>query len=164
MLVCCGVVSVPCSLAVTCWERADLLAVVCVVFTFLCCVTFPNVSWSTYEWRARLAPRNWFKPSSKIFLLTVPRRYFFCGLFLLCMSCVCHAFASVYCCHVMTCWEKADLLALVCDVYCVFVTFPCGIMGQVRYLIVSIPDLCHLSYFVQSLVFGKAWTDIFAGS
>ena len=29
---------------------------------------------------------------------------------------------------------------------CVFVTFPCGILGQVWYLIVSIPDLCHLSY------------------
>ena len=31
--------------------------------------------------------------------------------------------------------------------YCVFVTFPCGILGQVWYLIVSIPDLCCLSYF-----------------
>ena len=31
---------------------------------------------------------------------------------------------------------------------CVFVTYPCGIHGQVWYLIggVSIPDLCHLSY------------------
>ena len=29
----------------------------------------------------------------------------------------------------------------------VFVTFPCGILGQVWYLIVSFPDLCHLSYF-----------------
>ena len=29
---------------------------------------------------------------------------------------------------------------------CVFVTFPCGILGQVGYLIVSIPDLCRLSY------------------
>ena len=29
----------------------------------------------------------------------------------------------------------------------VFVTFPCGIPGQVWYLIVSIPDLCHLSNF-----------------
>ena len=29
---------------------------------------------------------------------------------------------------------------------CVFVTFQCGILGQVWYLIVSIPDLCHLSY------------------
>ena len=26
---------------------------------------------------------------------------------------------------------------------CVFVTFPCGIQGQVWYLIVSIPDLCY---------------------
>ena len=30
---------------------------------------------------------------------------------------------------------------------CVFVTFPCGVLGQVWYLIVSIPDLCLLSYF-----------------
>ena len=30
--VCCNVVSVLCSHMVTCWERADLLAVVCVVF------------------------------------------------------------------------------------------------------------------------------------
>ena len=30
--VCCNVMSVLCSLVVTCWERADLLAVVCVVF------------------------------------------------------------------------------------------------------------------------------------
>ena len=26
--------------------------------------------------------------------------------------------------------------------------FPIGILGQVWYLIISIPDLCHLSYFV----------------
>ena len=31
--------------------------------------------------------------------------------------------------------------------YCVFVTFSCGILGQMWYLIVSIPDLCHLPYF-----------------
>ena len=31
---------------------------------------------------------------------------------------------------------------------CIFVTFPCGILGQVWYLIVSIPDLCRISYFV----------------
>ena len=34
---------------------------------------------------------------------------------------------------------------------CVFVTFPCGIMGQGWYLIVSIPDLCRLSYFVVKI-------------
>ena len=32
------------------------------------------------------------------------------------MSCVCHAFASVHWCLVVTCWERADLLALVCNV------------------------------------------------
>ena len=63
------------------------------------------------------------------------------------MSCDCHAFTSVHRCLVVNSWERADLLALICDVYCGFVTFPCGILGQVWYLIVSIPDLCHLSYF-----------------
>ena len=51
------------------------------------------------------------------------------------MYCVCHAFMSVHCCLVITCWERADLLALVCDVYCDFVTFPFGILGLVWYLI-----------------------------
>ena len=32
----------------------------------------------------------------------------------------------------------------------IFVTFPCGIMGQVWYLIVSFPDLCRLFYFQDS--------------
>ena len=64
------------------------------------------------------------------------------------MSCVCPAFASVHCCLVVTCLERADLLALVCAVNCVFVTtFKCGILGQVWYLIVSFADLCHLYYF-----------------
>ena len=30
-----------------------------------------------------------------------------------------------------------------------FVTFPCGVLGQVWYLIVLFPDLCRLSYFVH---------------
>ena len=30
---------------------------------------------------------------------------------------------------------------------CVFATFPCGVLGQVWYLILSISDLCRLSYF-----------------
>ena len=93
--------------------------------------------------RVRLARRE----TSKIFLLTVPRRYFFCGSFVLFMTCVCHAFTSVHCCHVVTCRERVDLLALVCDVYCDFVTFAFGILGKVWYLIVSIPDLCCLFYF-----------------
>ena len=31
--------------------------------------------------------------------------------------------------------------------FIVFVTFPCGILVQVWFLIVSFPDLCCLSYF-----------------
>ena len=56
------------------------------------------------------------KPSGIIFLLTVPKQYLFCGSIVSFMSCVCHAFASVHCCLVITCWERADLLDLVCDV------------------------------------------------
>ena len=34
--VCRTVLSVPCSLVVTCWERADLLALLCVMFSCVC--------------------------------------------------------------------------------------------------------------------------------
>ena len=37
------------------------------------------------------------------------------------VSCVSHAFASIHCCLVVTCWERADLLALVGDVFVFFV-------------------------------------------
>ena len=66
------------------------------------------------------------------------------------MFCVSHAFTSVHCFLVVTCLERVDLLALVGDVYCIFVTFLCGVLGQVWYLIVSFPDLCHLYYFDNS--------------
>ena len=64
------------------------------------------------------------------------------------MFCVCHAFASVHCRLVVT--EGKGLTSwLLFVIFCViFCTFPFGIMGQVWYLIVSIPDYCCLSYFV----------------
>ena len=62
------------------------------------------------------------------------------------VSCVSHAYASVHYCLVVTYWERADLLALVGVVYCSFAAFPCGILGQVWYLIVSLPDLRRLFY------------------
>ena len=62
----------------------------------------------------------------------------------LCLSSV----MSVYCSLVVTCSERADLLALLYVMFsCAFVTFPYGVLCQVWYLIVSIPDLCLLSYF-----------------
>ena len=68
---------------------------------------------------------------------------------------VCHAFASVHCCLVVTWRDLANLLALVFDVNCDFVTVPFGILGQVRYLIVSIPDPCCLSNFYRYFHFLK---------
>ena len=63
------------------------------------------------------------------------------------MSCDCHAFVPVHCSVVVTCWERLTSWLLFAMFNCVFVTFPCGILGQVWYLIVSIPDLCSISYF-----------------
>ena len=62
---------------------------------------------------------------------------------------VCLVFLSVHCSLVVTCLERADLLALLYVMfYCVIITFPCGVLGQVWCLIVSIPDLCLLSYSI----------------
>ena len=45
-------------------------------------------------------------------------------MFLFCLVFAMSLCASVYMCFVVTYWERADLLALVCGVYCEFVTFP----------------------------------------
>ena len=52
----------------------------------------------------------------------------------------------VSCSLVVTRWERVDLLALLYVMFS-FVTFPFGVLGQVWYLIVLIPDLSLLSYF-----------------
>ena len=39
------------------------------------------------------------------------------------VSCVSHAFASVHCCLAVTCWERADLLALILDVFVFLLLF-----------------------------------------
>ena len=39
--------------------------------------------------------------------------------------------------------------SLVCEVFLCFVTFPCGVLRQVWYLIVSIPEVSLLTYFVH---------------
>ena len=64
------------------------------------------------------------------------------------LSCVCYAFARLF---IDAFWSAAGKGLTSCFSFvmsnCVFVTFPCGILGQVWYLIVSIPDLCPLSDF-----------------
>ena len=48
--------------------------------------------------------------------------------------------------NILTHRSKAALLLwIICVMFC-YVIFPYGILGQVWYLIVSIPDLYHLSY------------------
>ena len=45
------------------------------------------------------------------------------------------------------CFEKTDLLALLCVFFVCFVTFLYGVCGQVWHLIVLIPDLFVPLYF-----------------
>ena len=68
-------------------------------------------------------------------------------MFLFCLVFAMSLCASVYMCFVVTCRERADILARVWGVYYEFVTFPIGVLGRVWCLIVSIPDLCTLTYF-----------------
>ena len=106
------------------------------------------MSWSTSELRVRLAPLNRFKPSSKIFYWPFQGGTSFVDL--LC-------FCSVLCllCFVRVCLYvlRGHLLGkgwpLGSRLWCLLWVchFPIGILGQVWYLIVSIPDLCNLTYF-----------------
>ena len=71
-----------------------------------------------------MVPWNLFKPSSKIFLLMVPRRYFFCGSFMffsvLCLLCLC-----LFICALWSLAGKGltSWLSFVVS-KCKFVTFP----------------------------------------
>ena len=110
------------------------------------------MSWSTSELRVRLAPLNRFKPSSKIFYwpfqggTSFVDLLCFCSvLYLLCFVRVC---LYVLCGHLLgKGWPLGSrlwCLLWVCH-------FPIGILGQVWYLIVSIPDLCTLTYLERSV-------------
>ena len=59
---------------------------------------------------------------------------------------------SLLCCvvhYLQPCDHLVGNGCRVCDVSCVFVTFPYGAPGHVCYLIVSIPDLCLLLYLYE---------------
>ena len=66
------------------------------------------------------------------------------------LSCACNAFASVHCCFVVTCWERADLLALVRDVILYYCYFHMWYTGSG--VVLDCVDSCSLSlsYFNQS--------------
>ena len=86
---------------------------------------------------SRLAPWGWFGPSGGVFLLALPERCLFVdslsGFF---------CFLCFLVCSLLPCGR---LLVLVGDVYLFFVTFPCGILGHMWYLIVSFSEHCFLS-------------------
>ena len=56
--------------------------------------------------------------------------------------------------------EFKNLLDLCVMFSCVFSIFPCDVLGQVWYLTVLIPDLCHLIYFVDMLLCTTVRTEI----
>ena len=63
----------------------------------------------------------------------------------LCLLCLC---ARLFICALWSPAGKGLTCCLLFVVYtCEFVTFPFDILGNVWYLIVSIPDLCTLTYF-----------------
>ena len=113
-----------------------------------CFVTFPNVLRSTSESRVRLAPWNWFKPSSKIFYWPFQGGTSFVDLL-----CFCSVLCLLCFVRVCLCVLRGRLLGggwpLGSRLWCLLWVchFPIGILGQVWYLIVSIPDLCNLTYF-----------------
>ena len=106
------------------------------------------MSWSTSESRVRLAPWNWFKPSSKIFYWPFQGGTSFvdllCFCSVLCLLCFVRVCLYVLFGHLLgKGWPLGSrlwCLLWVCH-------FPIGILGQVWYLIVSIPDLCTITYF-----------------
>ena len=65
------------------------------------------------------------------------------------VSCfLCFAVLIVPCSLFITSLERVDFLTLLCVVFSnLFVTFQYGVLGQVWFLIVSIPDLCLPLYF-----------------
>ena len=105
------------------------------------------MSWSTSELRVRLAPLNRFKPSSKIFYWPFQGGTsfvdFLCFCSVLCLLCFVRVCLYVLRGHLLgKGWPLGSrlwCLLWVCH-------FPIGILGQVWYLIVSIPDLCNLTY------------------
>ena len=93
----------------------------------------------------RLVPSKMYKPSSK-FITDRSKAVLLLWILLLFVFSVClHTVLSVTCSLAVTCLGRVLLYVMRS---CVLVTFPYSVLGQVWYVIVSIPDLCFLPYFV----------------
>ena len=69
-------------------------------------------------------------------------------LFFQIIYCVCHAFLSVHCSPVVTCWKMANLFVLLH----VMLSCVLSLSHVVWYLTVSIPDLCRLTFINNSYI------------
>ena len=97
---------------------------------------------------SRFSPVFLFAYFVCLFLLTVRMRCLFVFSFLFfSWPFEGGAVVSVPCSLLITCWEKANLLALLCVM---FYCFYCYFRVRFWYLIVSIPDLCLPLRFVQT--------------
>ena len=69
------------------------------------------------------------------------------------MGCLCFVFVMLSRLFVAASWSPAGKELTFWPLFvmsnCDFVTFPCGILGKMWCLIVLIPDIYHLSYFVS---------------
>ena len=117
-----------------------------------------NQGWG---WRRKTdlsPPVKYFTDRSKVVLLLWIFYFFF-------LSCVCYAFVRVClyvpCGHLLVKWLTSWLSFVVSN--CAFVTCVChvpiGIIGQVWYLIVSIPNLCTLTYFIHCRLLSITYTN-----
>ena len=107
-----------------------------------------------FGWQKECISPHYAKPGNMAqqtwpLLLIIPRRYFFCGSFVLFMYCAFHALMSVNCCIVVTCWERADKWALVCDVSLCFCHFPTWYPGSGVVLDLSILIFTNFLTLVQ---------------
>ena len=90
----------------------------------MCSGPHQNQGWGWRRETGLSPPVKYFTDRSKAVLLL----WIF---YVFVLSCVCYVLCtSFYMCFVVTCWERADLLALVCGVFCEFVTFP--LVSRVR--------------------------------
>ena len=89
-------------------------------------------------------------------------------MFLFCLVFAMSLCASVYMCFVVTCWERADLLALICGVYCEFVTFPliswvrCGTCLYRFLIFAPLLTLCLLCFRSRTFI-DALWSPVGKG-
>ena len=112
------------------------------------------IFWPKFFWLPIFAAKFYWLPnfrlkaSSKIFYWPFQGGTFLWIFYVFVLSCVCYVFVRV-CLYVLCGHLLGKGWPLGSRLWCLLwvCLFPIGILGQVWYLIVSIPDLCTLTYF-----------------